>query len=1411
MKQSLRLVGAGVVVLVVLSACGGGDELAEQTVAPGTVTTAPTQTAGEVPTKAPTEVPTEAPTEAPAEAPTEAPPTPGPADERAPVDEGSSTAHDPAIQGYVRDLCLAGRNYEAAFAQAIAGLGPGADPDLRDPQVFAVVLGDAFMALHAILPNPGQPYFDAHYPQIVNQALSARAFLEIPISQIESIRRALDAGQEPDPGSLFLLRDLLSDSAGDMTYEDGTRLFEAAEGVEECEGSRFLSAFIFGTVGRFAVAPHDEASAPVTPAATDTPPSPTFATPAGAYTDITVGAYHACALTQAGAAVCWDIQSGIVWDTPPGHYAFIASQGGDTCAITVGGDIACWEAGGGPLPEDVYDPSRDAPPGEYTALSWDGPVRGEGHSCGLTRAGEVVCWGDPGLPDGAREPPSGSYNGLSVRFGRNDSGSNSVSVCALAVSGDMECWGTTWHPDRPGEYDGHRSSRGGNYATVSGGCLLTPRGKVERCRLSNTGYESRYTALSADPHHICAVSIYGQATCSARHRLPFGAPRVMRPPDPSPNHFVAISTGATSYDARTGEADVHACALTETGAAVCWGSIVNKVKRPQPAPERYIGVSDARGHTCALAEEGSVTCWGWNDFGQIEVRPGRYTAISTADTFTCALTEAGGLTCWGWPHTTDGYGWLEWPGPFKAVSTSGFDVCVLTQEDEVVCLTVRPSRYFESPELPGPFKSISAGGSGSACAVTMSGEGICWNASGETRELPGRYGSISAPSKCAITEVGAVECWTGALPWLPEGLPEDRIVEVSRRAEHACVLTQAGEASCWGSFEARTARGSVEYGPVDPPAGRYTAISSGLRRACGLTQSGDVVCWGDTDYEERPTIPATPTEAPPALAPRPESTSASTLTASLEARPPDPPGRVSAGGAHTCALQESGEVVCWGNNDHGQLDAPPGRFRSVSAGPTHTCGLRESREVVCWGGNENGQAEAPSGRFRTVSAGWDRTCALQESREVLCWGNSEFVQSRVPAGPFLSVTTGWSYACALRPSGEVVCWGSGDGVRAEMPSGSFYSVSAGTDHLCGLRRSGEVVCWSTNSWGQLRGVPTGSFRSVSAGATHTCAIRESGEVACWGWDELPQAEPPSGKYRSVSVGFDHACAERESGEVDCWGSNEHGQTEDPPGPYRLVSAGWMHTCALRESGEIDCWGFNDNDRFPPPAGSYISVSAGDVHTCAVNESGEVACWSHGQDRSPTDGGYRLVSTAGLERCALKESGEVACWGGNYSRYYDPPPGPFSLIDTGGGICGLRETGEVQCWGLGVYWQMDTPPGTYRSITAGEEHACALDMGGEIVCWDGAGQLETPSGSFQSVSAGSQHACAIRLSGELVCWGNNDHGQLNAPEGVYRSLDSGRYHTCAVNPEGVVVCWGLSHHGQGDVAGRTTVPEGATLR
>ena len=79
--------------------------------------------------------------------------------------------------------------------------------------------------------------------------------------------------------------------------------------------------------------------------------------------------------------------------------------------------------------------------------------------------------------------------------------------------------------------------------------------------------------------------------------------------------------------------------------------------------------------------------------------------------------------------------------------------------------------------------------------------------------------------------------------------------------------------------------------------------------------------------------------------------------------------RLEAGGSHSCSIQGDGSILCWGQNNSGQLGdgtttnrtvptrVPIGdRGLVVAAGSGHTCAVvTPNREVQCWGSNLRGQ------------------------------------------------------------------------------------------------------------------------------------------------------------------------------------------------------------------------------------------------------------------------------------------------------------------------------------------------------------------------------------------------------------------------------------------------------------------------
>mmetsp|Transcript_4037 Transcript_4037/g.6814 ORF Transcript_4037/g.6814 Transcript_4037/m.6814 type:complete len:339 (+) Transcript_4037:36-1052(+) len=261
---------------------------------------------------------------------------------------------------------------------------------------------------------------------------------------------------------------------------------------------------------------------------------------------------------------------------------------------------------------------------------------------------------------------------------------------------------------------------------------------------------------------------------------------------------------------------------------------------------------------------------------------------------------------------------------------------------------------------------------------------------------------------------------------------------------------------------------------------------------------------------------------------------------------------VSHGGLHSCAVVLSGDdagvVSCWGNGDQGQLgdgrevgaevgaNAPVmvvglQNATQVSAGGLHSCALEDVGLVKCWGDGRHGQL-GYGGMFKVP-----RPIQVRDVQNAIV------------------ISAGGSHSCALEQSGRVRCWGwgmfgqLGHGLYTKEPVrtpvtvtriDAAVDVSAGALHACAAEATGEVKCWGYGGDGQLgNGKTTDSSRpvvvkgvsdaaAVAVGHRHSCAKKHNGEHICWGkgaeermtTDSTGQFERPSDIWRSTaSQGF----------------------------------------------------------------------------------------------------------------------------------------------------------------------------------------------------------------------------------------------------------------------------------------------------
>lgn len=337
---------------------------------------------------------------------------------------------------------------------------------------------------------------------------------------------------------------------------------------------------------------------------------------------------------------------------------------------------------------------------------------------------------------------------------------------------------------------------------------------------------------------------------------------------------------------------------------------------------------------------------------------------------------------------------------------------------------------------------------------------------------------------------------------------------------------------------------------------------------------------------------------------------------------------ITTGGAHTCAVTSSGNVQCWGANEHGQLGNGSTRSSltpvdvrqlnatviAIDAGTEHTCVVTSEGGVKCWGSNEYGQlgdgtqerrltpvdVQGLPGSVTHIAAGSGHTCALTGSGSVLCWGRNDIGQ--------LGDGTNEPRLAPVGVSG--------------LQNGVVAMDLVG-HHTCALTDSGGVLCWGRNSHGQLgddtlesRSTPvevTGLANGITAiavGGYHVCAAT-NGSVWCWGWNGSGQlgdgggGEPcgnegkdicrltpvevvgPMSSVTAISAGWVHTCT-LAAGGVQCWGNNENGQLGDDSTTARLtpvnviglsgvtaIDARTNVTCALTSGGGVKCWGWNN--------------------------------------------------------------------------------------------------------------------------------------------------------------------------------------------------------------------------------------------
>jgi cysteine-rich repeat protein len=493
-------------------------------------------------------------------------------------------------------------------------------------------------------------------------------------------------------------------------------------------------------------------------------------------------------------------------------------------------------------------------------------------------------------------------------------------------------------------------------------------------------------------------------------------------------------------------------------------------------PFRQLAATASR--ICAVRENGSVACWGHEPPGS-DAPIGPFVSVVPGPTFACGLRLDGSVEC------SDGVTPPPPAGRFDTLAVGDGFACAIRPEGELVCW----GEHAQSPPM-GTFTRVAVG-ERTACAIRNDGQVICWGSWDEliANAPTGRYVDVAmGKNACVTAQDGVVTCW----PMM--GSPGVALRQVDLSGAWGCGLREDGEVHCWGN------------NVPEPLPGPYLRVVSTGQGICGLRPQGTISCWGPWPL---PTV--SPTSRPTrAIAMAGEVLC--TLGQDGAIRCGDPLPQVLVGPFvelsvfnHVCGLRQDGTVGCAGPDEHGQSDAPSGRFKQVIAGQTHSCAIDVSGAVRCWGANDLGQATPPSGSFTRLAVTTNRTCGLYTDGTAVCWGSDTLLDGgpAAPPGPFVELDGGSRALCGVRASGAVVCTGRAN-VALLAPPQQIFHVSVGNEKACGLRPAGELECWAPDP--PQRALPRGAFRSVAVDRG-TCALRRNGTVVCWGSFVVNLADP----------------------------------------------------------------------------------------------------------------------------------------------------------------------------------------------------------------------------------------------------------------------------------------------------------------
>lgn len=706
----------------------------------------------------------------------------------------------------------------------------------------------------------------------------------------------------------------------------------------------------------------------------------------------------------------------------------------------------------------------------------------------------------------------------------------------------------------------------------------------------------------------------------------------------------------------------------------------------------------------------------------------------------------------------------------------------------------------------GPFHSITAG-LNQTCAITRKSRTlVCWGTS-QSREDE-NSGTEGHFTKAKIDE----------------GTQHQKVVI---GPHHACALTVGGIIKCWGKSHlgglgrGKSIETESEMARPLPIAdnNKFIDVAVGEDESCGITVSKELRCWGGLKNEELYSKSSTAVDIENITVDYPETkdSKARYLMVAL---------------AHQqgCGITVEQKLKCWNNNFDNSMNTPDNEtsngkpveidstdnYTFVGLGPTHSCAINVTGKLKCWGANNDGvlgpllnyqiNVKTPTiidqqNNYKMVALGSNHTCGITTSSKpkLKCWGNTNDGKTEMPPSWKLAegdslkqVSLGDGYSCLTTENGFGRCWGNN--LKSAIKPQS---------------KTTEQIQYASAKPLQIK--DTDKYSEIAAGPDFTCGITINQKLKCWGNIQhfgfqrntnpdlfssrifSPNLVESEQSFQSLAVSSSTICAARVNGSFKCWGESPILKNDDEI-PRKFALADGLG-CLLTKSNRLKCWGRtkylhqtkdSDGIRYGPtptivdPEVPYIDISVDDDHLCGVTEKNGLKCWGL-TSKLPNGNPFAVNSNTiaaplaidqntkyesvylNYTKCALQHDGKLKCWSNLDSRVIKlseksldaskpiSEQGPFLIHDnfsfsnfavSPDFMCGISiSKNALYCWGINEKGRLGN--GNLGENTTEDESPVEIDPG-------------TP---YKTITTGEHHGCGITQDGTAKCWGSNEQGQL----------------------------------------------------